>query len=173
MKSTNYLASFVIILLFIAACSKVQVLPDIPHITYTGFRIYDTTDLLGNIVKGGTLTFHFEDGDGDVGLQQPSDSQTDSINLFLDLFRIKNGKVNAAPADDPLKPTGFRIPYMDRPGQNKILKGTIEVDFTYLFYETDDTIKYDFYIKDRAGHVSNVDSTSYIPIAIDGDYKNR
>ena len=39
-----------------------------------------------------------------------------------------------APDNDPLKPSSYRIPYMERLGQNKILKGTISVTFLYLFY---------------------------------------
>jgi hypothetical protein len=160
-----------LLILLAASCTKVQVLPVVPHITFTDFRIYDTIDMLGNSVKGGTLNFRFEDGDGDIGLQPPTTSQTDSINLFMTLYRQRNGTVSPAPVNDPFKPTGFRIPYMERPGQNKILKGTIEVDFTYLFYSDQDTIKYNFFIKDRAGHVSNTDSTSLIPVAVDGTYK--
>ena len=170
MKSLNCLVLVILSLLLVASCSKVEVLSVIPGINFTDFKVYDTTDALGNVVKGGTLTFHFEDGDGDVGLQPPTDSQSDSINLFLTLYRIKNGRTGKAPGTDPLTPTGFRIPYMDRPGQNKILKGTIEVDFTYLFYSGQDTIKYHFWIRDRAGHVSNVDSTGIIPVAVNGIY---
>jgi hypothetical protein len=171
MKSLNFLFLPATLLIILASCAKVEVLPVVPSIGFTEFSIYDTTDLLGNIVKGGTLTFTFQDGDGDIGLKQPSATQPDSINLFLTLYREKNGVLSQAPDNDPLKPTGFRIPYMDRPGQNKVLKGTIEVDFTYLFYNEDDTIKYDFYLKDRAGHFSNQDSTGLIPISINGVYK--
>ena len=45
---------------------------------------------------------------------------------------------------------------MERLGQNKILKGTISVTFLYRLILPADTIKYDFYIKDRAYNVSNV-----------------
>ena len=41
-----------------------------------------------------------------------------------------------APDNDPFKPIAYRIPYMERLGQNKILKGTISVTFLYLFYST-------------------------------------
>ncbi len=171
MKPLNCLALVVVILLLLASCSKIQVLSDVPLIRFTQFSIYDTTDLLGNKVQGGTLTFYFEDGGGDVGLEPPTDSQSDSINLFLTLYRVKDGHSHLAPDTDPLTPTGFRIPFMDRPGQNKILKGTIEVAFTYLFYSPQDTIRYRFFIRDRAGNNSNIDSTGIIPVAVDGIYK--
>lgn len=168
MKSLNYPVLVVLALLLAASCSKIQVLSDIPSIRFTDFKIYDTTDALDNIVKGGTLSFYFEDGDGDLGLQPPADSQSDSINLFLTLYRVKDGKSSVAPDTDPLTPTGFRIPFLT--DQNKILKGTIEVDFTYLFYTNQDTIRYNFYVRDRAGHVSNIDSTGIIPVAVNGIY---
>ena len=77
-------------------------------------------------------------------------------------------RLSPAPDNDPFKPTGFRIPYMERLGQNKILKGNISVIFFYLFYTEEDTIRYDFYVKDRAGNLSNSVSTSLIPVYYSG-----
>jgi hypothetical protein len=76
-----------------------------------------------------------------------------------------------APVNDLLKPSSYRIPYMERLGQNKILKGTISVTFLYLFYSPSDTIRYDFYIKDRAQNVSNVASTNEIILSVNNVYK--
>jgi hypothetical protein len=121
---------------------------------------------------GGRLKFHFEDGDGDLGLPVPDlTKEADTINLFVNLFRMTNGKIYPAPANDPFKPTGFRIPYMERTGQNKILKGDISVIFLYLFYSKEDTIRYDFNIKDRAENLSNTVSTSLIPVYYPGVYE--
>ena len=75
-----------------------------------------------------------------------------------------------APANDPLMPSSYRIPYMEREGQNKILKGTIDVTFLYLFYNPADTIKYDFYIKDRALNESNIVSTNEIILGQNNTY---
>jgi hypothetical protein len=60
---------------------------------------------------------------------------------------------------------------MERTGQNKILKGDISVIFMYLFFSEEDTIRYDFYIKDRAENLSNTVSTSVIPVYYNGIYK--
>lgn len=164
---------FVFIIGFIAAtsaCIKVKTLPDEPRIEYRSFTIFDTIGL-GNEMKGGRLKFYFEDGDGDLGYISPEQSEnTDSINLFFTLYRKINGKMTLAPENDPLKPSGYRIPYMERPGQNKILKGTISVTFMYLFYSVGDTVKYEFYIKDRAGNLSNSVFTSDILVATDSTY---
>ena len=77
------------------------------------------------------------------------------------------------PGNDIMKPSDYRIPYMERTGQNKILKGTIAVTFLYLFYsaEDTDTIRYDFYLKDRADNLSNTESTSEIFLSVNGIYE--
>jgi hypothetical protein len=157
----------------LVSCGKIDSLPEEPRIEYTSFTVFDTIDLLGNTVKGGRLKFYFEDGDGNVGLPVPSEEEEnyDSINLFLTLYRMNNGSVDQAPDDDPLKPTGYRIPYMERTGQNKILKGDISVVFMYLFYTEEDSIRYDFHIKDRAENLSNTVSTGVIPIFYNGIYE--
>lgn len=157
----------------LVSCGKIDTLPEEPRIEYTSFTVFDTTDLLGNVVKGGRLKFYFEDGDGNVGLASPSveEENYDSINLFLTLYRINNGSATTAPDNDPFKPTGYRIPYMERTGQNKILKGDISVIFMYLFFSEEDTLRYDFYIKDRAENLSNTVSTSVIPVYYNGIYE--
>ena len=73
---------------------------------------------------------------------------------------------------DPLLPSAaYRIPYMERLGQNKILKGTISISFIYQSYSPTDTIRYDFYIKDRAINESNVASTNEIVLSVNKTYK--
>jgi len=172
MKFKIVLIIVLFFLLAIVSCGKIDTLPPEPHIQYTNFTVFDTTDLLGNKIMGGKLKFHFEDGDGDLGLAVPEDTkEADTVNLFVSLFRMTNGKISPAPDNDPYKPTGFRIPYMERTGQNKILKGDISVTFFYLFYTKEDSIRYDFLIKDRAGNLSNTVSTSVIPVYYPGTYE--
>jgi hypothetical protein len=170
MREIKYLIVLLIFMLILDSCKKIERLPAVPHIEFTSFTIFDTTDILGNVSKGGRLRFHFEDGDGDMGLNSPMGVQTDSTNLFFTLFRKKGGTMSPAPDNDPLKPSAYRIPYMERLGQNKILKGTISVTFLYLFFNNTDTIRYDFYIKDRALNESNVVSTSEIVLSVNKTY---
>jgi hypothetical protein len=171
MREIKYLIVIFIFTLSLDSCRKIEQLPSVPHIDFTSFTVFDTTDILGNNSKGGKLRFHFEDGDGDIGLDAPAGIQTDSTDLFFTLFRKKGGIMSPAPDNDPLKPSAYRIPYMERLGQNKILKGTISVTFLYLFYNTSDTIRYDFYILDRALNVSNVVSTSEIVLSVNKTYE--
>lgn len=159
-----------ILLLALGSCRKIEQLPARPRIEFTNFKIFDTVDILGNSAKGGRLKFYFEDGDGNLGLQDPSGNQTDSANMFFTLFRKKGGKMVLAAPNDPLQPSDYRIPYMIRMGQNKILKGTISVTFLYLFYTKADTIKYSFHIKDRAQNVSNEESTGEIVVSVNNVY---
>jgi hypothetical protein len=170
MKSFTIL--FIIVLaLGLGSCKKASDLPAIPRIEFNSFSVFDTVDILGNSAKGGRLKFYFEDGDGDLGDKSPDGQSTDTTNLFFTLYRKTGGVMIPAPDNDPLKPSSYRIPYMERLGQNKILKGTISVTFIYLFYSVKDTIRYDFYVKDRSRHESNVDSTSEIVLSVNRIYK--
>lgn len=165
----KYTVAVFVLLPFLISCGKIEKLPPEPNIRFTSFEIFDSTDILGNLEKGGRLKFYFEDGDGDLGLPTPQKGNgLDSTNLFLTLFRKTKGVFAKVPDNDPLKPSSYRIPYMDRQGQNKILRGTISVTFLYLFYSQTDTLKYTFFVKDRALHSSDTVSTCEIVIAKNG-----
>jgi hypothetical protein len=177
MRTIKYLVIILTILFFLSSCQKIKQMSPIPHIEFTSFTVFDTLDVLGNSFKGGRLNFYFEDGDGDLGLESPDNlsTQVDSTNLFFTLYREKGGiMVQVTDTSDLMKPNAYRIPYMDRTGQNKILRGTISVTFLYTFYAPKDSniIRYDFYIKDRAENVSDTVSTCDIPLSINGIYKN-
>lgn len=176
MRTINHLVIILIAVLALGSCRKIEQLPPAPHIEFTSFAVFDTLDILGNPYKGGRLKFYFEDGDGDLGLESPEVSGAiDSTNLFFTLYRKTGGSMVQVPdSGDLMKPNSYRIPYMERLGQNKILKGTISVTFLYTFYEPKDSniIRYDFFIKDRADNVSDTASTSEIPLSVNGLYKN-
>jgi len=157
-----------LVLFLLQGCEKIRQLPPEPVIEFRQFSLYDTVDLLGNPAKAGRLEFYFEDGDGDIGLKQPYEGQTDTTNLFFTLYEKEGGLFNEVDDSDPNKPPAYRIPYLEREGQNKILQGTIEITFLYFFYEPSDTIRYDFYITDRAGHESNTASSCEIPLSLNG-----
>jgi hypothetical protein len=172
MVKIKLLLIIVIVLAVTTACFKVEQLPARPSIEFTSFQVFDTLDILENISKGGRLLFKFEDGDGDLGLTSPTGKQEDTTNLHLTLFRKINGSmVKVTDKNDPLLPyASYRIPYMERLGQNQILKGTISVTFIYQSYTSGDTIKYEFYIKDRADNISNTAETVEIIISKNNIY---
>ncbi len=156
----------------LGSCVKIEHLPPVPSIEFRSFTVFDSTDILSNNYKAGKLEFRFQDGDGDLGLYEPQAGETDTTNLFFKLLRETHGKMVLVPDNDLMKPSSYRIPYMDRTGQNKILRGTIEITFFYLNYDpvSTDTIQYNFNLKDRAGHYSNLDSTCLIPLSVNGIY---
>ncbi len=162
----------VIILALSGSCNKIQHLPPEPYIEYRNFAVFDTIDILGNYCKGGRLKFYFEDGDGNLGLESPENTGLDTTNLFFTLYRKTDGEMIQVPENDLMKPSSYRIPFMKREGQNKILKGTISVTFIYLFYmpESNDTIMYEFNLKDRAENYSNTAITTEIPLSVNGIY---
>ena len=121
---------------------------------------------LGAETLTGQLRFDFEDGDGDIGFEIfESDTLNlpDSLlyNLFLTLHEKVNGQYVEVDTSELETPPYYRIPPLDREGQNKTLKGEIMINIQYLLIEYD-TLKYTFYIMDREFHRSNVDTTSEI-----------
>jgi hypothetical protein len=174
MRRVIQIVFILIAILAMSSCRKIEHLSSIPHIEFTSFTVFDTIDILNNPLKAGRLKFNFEDGDGDLGLESPQISGVlDSTNLFFMLYRKKGGTmVEVLDSTDLMKPNSYRIPYMERLGQNKILKGTISVVFLYTFYAPKDSsiIRYDFFIKDRAENVSDTASTSEIPLSLNGLY---
>ena len=173
MRTLKYLTALFLTIIVFASCEKLQTLPDRPHIEFRSFAVFDTTDILGNECKGGRLNFYFEDGDGDLGIEAPVYETDDTVNMFFNLYRKSGILFTEVPEDDLLDPSDYRIPYMERLGQNKILKGTITVSFLYLFYDIEDTdtLKYEFYIKDRALNVSDTATTCEIPLSFNGIYQ--
>jgi len=155
--------------LITASCGPIETLPPEPVIEFRSFSLYDTIDLLGTPSKAGKLTFYFEDGDGDLGLDPPVTPGVDpSSNLFLRLYRKTDGVFELAGPSDPLYPSEYRIPYIDAEGQNKILKGTIDVTLIYLIYDPEDTLYYDFWIKDRGGNESNTATSCIVVLGENG-----
>jgi hypothetical protein len=172
MKIFRFPVILIIALLVLGACKKIVQLPPIPYIEFTSFAVFDTTDILGNNEKAGRLKFYFEDGDGDLGLPEPTGDDVDTTNIFLALYRKTEGEmVLVSDKSDPLLPySSYRIPYLERLGQNQILKGTISVVFLYQEYSPGDTIKYEFFITDRALNESNWASTCEIIVSENNIY---
>jgi hypothetical protein len=165
MRRSKYIFIAITLIFSLSSCRKIEHLPPVPKIEFTSFQTFDTIDILGNHAKGGRLKFYFEDGDGNIGLNAPGKNQSDTTNLFFSLYKKTGGLMLPAADNDPLKPSSYRVPYMERTGVNTILKGTISVTFLYLFYNPTDTIRYDFYLEDRDKNQSNVASTVEIAVS--------
>jgi len=164
---------FFLLVIALGSCKPIENLPDEPMVEFRNFTLFDTIDILGNPAKAGKLLFYFEDGDGDLGEAAPdTSSYLPGSNLFLQLFRKTNGVFELALPSDPLYPSEYRIPYMDTPGQNKILKGRIEVTMIYFLYNPADTVYYDFWVRDRSGNDSNTGTTCVVVLGNNGTCGN-
>ena len=154
------------LMLVFSGCPNIETIPEIPEISFESFSISLQTDKLENIILAGDLKFHFQDGDGDIGIGTGSDTlpvvqDSTLYNLFFTLYNKVDGEYEEIPNDTLPAPLFYRIPFMETEGNNRTLKGEIDVVFEYLFIEYD-TIRYTFFLTDRAGHNSNVDTTTDI-----------
>ena len=151
-------------------CVKTEPVSTIPQITFKRFELFDAIDTsLGNHILRGVLKFSFIDGDADIGMDGTIDATdtvvTDKYNLFLVPFEKIDTNYYPIAQDTLLPVPNYRIAHdvkMDRTGQNKTIKGTITVNIDYYTVPQYDTIRYDFYILDRAKNKSNVEVTNDI-----------
>ncbi len=158
----------------IFGCTKPPVYPPEPQIDLQYVLVADTTDTseLHNRIILYQLVFKVLDGDGDIGLKQSDTTApyTDSLknNLFISLLKSDNGTYDTV--DMPIA-LNYRIPYADPIGLNEYYKATVYIDMNFpkdIMEESFDTIKFSFYILDRAFHKSNVQTTPPIPIDFRG-----
>jgi hypothetical protein len=149
------------------SCEPPEKVSPIPEITFKSFLLEDYVDSLDNRGKLGTLKFDFIDGDADIGsyvadTETTEESLKTKYNVFLIPFeKLPNGYYDSVEAD-PLK---YIIRYnekLDRVGQNKTIKGEIKISIQYSIIPSQDTLRYEFYILDRARNKSNVAYTSDI-----------
>lgn len=168
---------FVLILLFlgIVSCKKVENFPIVPYIQYLGFEKIYNPDL--SLYDRGVLSFSFEDGDGDIGLNSgdtlpPFNAASEyHYNLIITYFEMQNGVLTEVPITwynpqteqyDTLT-LSARIPNLTPRGTNKAISGEIyDTLFIYNFNSDFDTIMFEAQIYDRALHESNVISTPLI-----------
>lgn len=177
MRHLSNIILFVLIasVLGFGSCKKAEKFPDTPKIKFLDFvKIYNQ-DL--EIYDRGVLSFTFEDGDGDIGLNSGDTlppfnaSSKYHYNLIITYFEMQNGELTEVPIlwfnpqteqYDTLT-LSARIPNLTPLGINKAINGEInDTLFIYNFSSNYDTIKFDAYIIDRALHESNTISTPLI-----------
>jgi hypothetical protein len=154
----NRIIFLLFVLFCLQSCTEKRDYPMIPEIEYDSFVLFEKVNSYGDTVLAGELKFTLTDGDGDVGLRTydtlPPD---DTSKVYLIFFEKTNNSYTEIYSEDTLN---YRIPYLTPVGNNKNLKAEIIIDFDY-FLEPQyyDTVKYDFYIVDRAFNKSNIEST--------------
>lgn len=151
------IASVAFLLLF-AACRKEQKFSEIPYIEFVSLTKADPSTGMDVL-----LTFNFQDGDGDIGLddydiEPPYD--TSSIfhyNCFIDYYEKQNGEF--VKVDLPAT-MNVRIPRLSYKEVESI-EGTLYISlYANNPFSPYDTIKYTVTIVDRALNYSNTISTS-------------
>ena len=169
---------FIIILftLIFSACIKTEPVSPIPEIEFISYDLQEAWDTLGNPLIIGRVEFSFIDGDADFGLEYQWVDSTGwderNYNVFFKPYEKIDSLYFRIPDDTVGKefPNYNPPPYykvwrdtpLDRVGQNKTVKGFIRINMQFYEIPDYDTIRYDFYITDRAGNKSNVESTSDI-----------
>lgn len=154
---------FFIILLLFSACKKEEKFPVIPAIEFVSLNKIDNGT---GIDKRAALVLHFQDGDGDIGLnatdtQAPFDTASAYYyNFFIDYYKKVNGEFQLIEFED----ISFnqRIPRLSETLPESI-EGeiTLELDInSYDLSSTYDTIQFQCYIVDRELHKSNTITTS-------------
>ena len=141
------------------SCLKPATFPIEPAIKYESFSA--TQD-------SGLLVISFTDGDGDIGLTEADttgDFAPSSIyhhNLFIEYYEKDDalGWVRGKDISGSDITFLYRIPYLTPNGNNKALKGNIEVTIEPSYYNPlssqSDTIMYKIKLVDRNLNESNV-----------------
>lgn len=154
MKNRSIVLFVILIMFSISSCFKPEVFPPEPNIEFISFSFIETLDVLDNPVLNGTLKFNFIDGNGDIGFDTISPRKN---TIFLEKYKISNGQEVLV---DLLIPLEFFVPTIKITQPDIALKGEMYVnDLNEMSPILNDTIVYRFYIVDRAGNKSNVEST--------------
>jgi hypothetical protein len=175
MKKGTILLVFIPLIFW--GCPEVEQVSPIPEVHFLSMKfgqVYDSA--LGQIFNAGTLEFSFIDGDADLGVYDDVNSNTslpDSVKygIFINFFEKIDGnyierfnvqETDTIPELDTI-PFNQLFPYdekLDRVGQNKTIKGVVRIVILFPLSLQYDTMRFEFYIRDRALHKSNVEYTS-------------
>lgn len=165
-----------ILTMMVVACVEFEPVSPIPEISFISYELFDGTDSLGNPIIIGRIEFSFIDGDADFGMELQWMDTTGwderNYNVFFKPYEKIDSVYFRIPDDTVGKeyPNYNPPPYykvwretpLDRVGQNKTVRGIIRINMEFQIIPEYDTVRYDFYITDRANNKSNVASTSDI-----------
>lgn len=156
------LCAVVFLLILLSSCNREDPFPKEPSIAFVSFEKTATTTGIDN---GGNLTFSFQDGDGNIGLDATdleSPFDTSSVyyyNFFCTYYEKQNGEF--VEIELPLS-LNARIPRLSEEEEESI-EGTITLPLAINNpLSSFDTIRFDFYIVDRALNHSNIVTTPEI-----------
>lgn len=184
MQKRQWIFGFGIFLVLAVSCGEFETLSPIPEIQYKSFNydyVYDSS--LDQSILMRVLEFTFVDGDADLGVYDDVHKNTnypDSVRygIFISLHERVDGayyerffteetEEGTDSAGNPKYRTDTLVlhqlfPYestLDRVGQNKTVQGTVRVGLLMTNNLPYDTMRLEFYIRDRALHKSNIEYT--------------
>ena len=136
---------------FFLQCEKTEIISEIPEIKYTGFR---ATNGDGEyIMVNGILKFSFIDGDGDIGFGENTDTlATQQYDIFIIEYFMQNDTFIYYDT------INYWMPYFEEGIYKTSIKGDIDIILPRTILSPD-TVRYEFYILDRANHMSNIEIT--------------
>ena len=142
----------------IFSCEKEEEYSIIPAIKYNNF--YLTPGETDMTIATGNLVFTFVDGDGDIGNfdEHVVDTTAEPLNMFI------SGSYKNGGDFTPYTSLSMNLPYFEKGIYRKSIKGEIEIEI-YITILTPDTLQYSFYLVDRAGNQSNIETTPTLIIS--------
>jgi hypothetical protein len=156
MKTTSKIGILLCaVVCIVNACKKkTTTIPTTPSLTFVSF----TQNVDSAIVK-----FNFTDGDGDIGFDAKDTNSPYTVkeghyyNFFVTYYEKHNGQFKAIPLKPPLH---VRLPRIVIDSKNKTIEGELYVALPAPYYSPllnkGDTIKFDYYLEDRALNKSQV-----------------
>ncbi len=165
----KHLSLIGLLTLLLSGCIETEPVSPIPEIDFKNYTLGPAYDsLLDQYLLVGKLEFGFIDGNADFGINRPFDSGAPdeyNYNVFISAFEKIDSSYIPVEFDSTNPPLNYRITRdtpLDRVGQNKTVKGVIRIDMYFFIIPPYDTLRFDFYITDRAMNKSNVESTTDI-----------
>lgn len=110
------------------------------------------------------LTIKFQDGDGDLGLNEKEKTTAEQKNDFNYIIRIFRKKKGVFTEFIPSVPYSGYFPRLKTDGKVGPIEGTLDysIDFPHPFTPVKDSLKFQVTIKDRAGNISNTTESDVI-----------
>lgn len=156
----------IVILGSLFACEQDKKFGDIPNLQWRSAGVRYLGDSADNrrVID---LTVYFTDGDGDIGREGLSSSDTcllsnydrflERYDLFIYYYEKVNGQYREIPPTDSCFPFHNILPDLMPEGQNKTLEGDITTPFDYANFPANsnaDSIRFELMLIDRAGNKS-------------------
>lgn len=163
------IAGIGILIFLLPHCKEKEIYPVIPSIQYKSISFIENSLGLDSMMQ---LDFTFKDGDGDIGLDDgdtfpPFNPIVDSAgnsknkyyyNAYVYLYKQTNGVFYPVmrPFVNDTFFYAFRAMNITPDGRHKAIRGDIDITIEEpVLTNPGDTVKYVFYIYDRALHQSN------------------